>query len=372
MANGAVGPMLFAALTNHASRTFGPASLNGQLSNSFDLNTMDTKEFYQGMLQPLDPIALELWFRQGLPRAVVFYILLDSIRLSASDGVYEYKNVPSDDRWTDITTGVVEPTSAKCQPRLTGRGNQTNYDVDAQLWHGAHGEDCRFQKFGYLISLAVKYGLRLETVPVPNSKTTKAASPRPTTIAPPNAVQATTPNPATSPVVSPAAAAASAGAETTPKTKTQICYDPAVLRDIEVPPRFLADFTICGQNKLSTKNEITLGGIGKFKDTEFVMRSGFGIFQYLGRMLATGSMEKVMLSPREYDVATRNDDRLLTIAQSGGLDCFAEAWYQSSFYCVPSMGADNTKLIFTMLRAIIATNISAITLNSTATVRVTP
>jgi hypothetical protein len=363
---GAVGPFSIAALSTHPSRTYGPVSLSGQLSNSFDLNTMDNQEFYQGMLQPLDPIALELWFRQGLPRALVFYVLLDSIRISSSDGVYEYKNDPLDDQWHDQTTHVVEPASGNCEPRLTGRGSQTNYDIDHTLWHGVHGEDCRFQKFRYLVSLAVKYGIRLEAVPLPNSKTQQPA-PKPTAISTPNAVKATTPNgPASATGAQPGAAAQA------PKTKTQICYDPAVLRAINEQPKFLRYFTTCGQNKLSTGNAITLTGIGTFKDTEFVMRSGFGIFEYLGRVLVSGSMDGLALGPRQYDVATRNDDKLLTVVQDGGQDCFATASYRGSFYCVPNIGADNTKLIFTMLRAIIATNVSAILLNSTPTIRVTP
>jgi hypothetical protein len=372
-ANAAAGPFTYAALSIHPSKTYGPVSLSGQLSNSFDLNTMDNQQFYQGMLQPLDPIALELWFRQGLPRSLVFYVFLDSIRVSASDGVYEYKNDPTDDQWHDVATHQVERTSAMCQPRLTGNGNQTNYDVDASLWHGIHGEDCRFQKFQYFVSLAVKYGIRLETITLPSSKTNLGAEPKPqpTTIATPNAVKATTPNGPASSAPS-TGAAPSASAAPPPKTKTQICYDPAVLRAIEVPRRYLPDFTICGQNKLSTGNEISLGGIGTFKNTEFVMRSGFAIFEYLGRVLVTGSWESLTLGSRQYDVESRDDDHLLTVIQNGGPDCFASASYRGSFYCVPNAGADNTKLIFTMLRAIIATNISALLLTSTPTVLVTP
>ena len=285
----AAGPLNFAALSIHPSRAFGPASLSGQVSNSFDLNTLDNQQFYQGMLQPLDPIALELWFRQGLPRALVYYLLLDSIRISASDGVYAYKNNPTDDQWRDVITGDVEPTSVKCQPQLTGHGYQTNYDVDASLWHGVHGEDCRFQKFRYLVSLAVKYGIRLETITLPNSQTGPGQAPKaePTSIATPNAVKATTPNGAVAPAPN-MGAAPPGSAPPAPKTKTQICYDPAILRAIEVPRRLLPDFTMCGQNRLSTGGDkITLGGIGTFKDTEFVMRSGFSIFEYLGRVLVT-------------------------------------------------------------------------------------
>lgn len=374
-ATGAIGPFTYAVLDSNPAKTFGPGSLSGQGTTSFDLNILETKDFYQGLLQPLDPIAIELWIRQGLPRALAFYVLLDSIRISASDGVYEYKNDPGDDLWLDDVTGLREPSIENCRPRPTGDGNQTNYDVDRSIWHGVHGKDCHFQKFQYLVNLAVKYGLHLEAIAVPSAKAGGAgAQPKAlkTAIATPNAVQATTPN-ATPTGAADTGAVPAAAADTTPKTKTQICYDEAVLTAIHEPVRYLPLFTICGRNKPSTAgNSISLRGVGTFKDTTFVMRSLFGVFQYLGRVFKTGSTETLTLGPRGNDVLSRNDDHLLTIVPGIGPDCFALAVYRVGFYCVPNEGADNTKLIFTMLRAMLATNISAALLNSSATVRVTP
>jgi hypothetical protein len=369
-ASAAAGPNNYAA---QVSRTLGPVTLSGQASNSFDLNVLETKDFYQGLLQNLDPIAIELWFRQGLPRALVFYMLLDSIRTSTSDGVYEYRNDPTDDNWTDDVTGVVEPRSPRCIPIPTGRGHQTNYGIDATIWHGIHGEDCRFHKFQHLVLIAVKFGLHLETITIPNAKGGQSdATPSgtgQTAIPTPNAVQATTPN--ATPKAAPGAAAPTTPAgDATTKMKTQICYDAATLRAV-APARDRPLFSTCGRNKPSAERTIRLGGIGTMTDTQLVVRSAFGIFQYLGRLFATGSPESMTLGPREFDVNTRDDDRLLTVVEGVGPDCFASAEFRSSFYCVPN-SASNTKLIFTMLRAMLATNISAALLNTTPTVLVTP
>jgi hypothetical protein len=143
------------------------------------------------------------------------------------------------------------------------------------------------------------------------------------------------------------------------------------LRKADTPARYWRYFTICGRNKLSTTGDsINLEGVGMFKPS-FVMRSPFGIFQYLGQLLTSGSMEDLTLRSRQHDVPTLTDDHLLTVVSGIGPGCFALAWYHSAFYCVPDE-AENTKLIFTMLRAFLAANISASLLNGTATIRVTP
>lgn len=369
-AGAAMGPLTY---TIPNLQTYGPISLGSQVTGSFDLNVLETKEFYQGILQNLDPIAIELWFRQGLPHDLVFYMLLDAVRVSTSDGVYEYVNDPTHDAWTDEATGHSERMSANCRPRPIGRGDQTNYDVDPAIWHGVHGEDCRFHKFQYFLKIAVKYGLRIETVVAPALPSKQTASgeaaekitsnTKKTALATPNAVHATTPNAARAPY------AGEAG-EGLARKVTQICYDAATLRAVHADARM---FTVCGTNKVGTGDTITLGGIGAIKDAELVMRSGFGVFQYLGRILRTGSADSPTLgSEQPYFEIGDNDHHLLTVVQGAGPDCFAIAQYRSSYYCVPKDGAENTKRIFMMLRAMLATNISAISLNATPSIRVTP
>ncbi len=64
--------------------------------------------------------------------------------------------------------------------------------------------------------------------------------------------------------------------------------------------------------------------------------------------------------------------QLLNVVEGLDLNCFADAWYRGAHYCVPNEGSENTKRIFTLLRAVLALNLAATDLNPTPTIRVTP
>jgi hypothetical protein len=154
----------------------------------------------------------------------------------------------------------------------------------------------------------------------------------------------------------------------------RLCYDAATAWEtIKAQGRgVLPVFAICGSGKDSplSARPFDLTGPRHVSDMVLVSRSPFAIFQYLGRILASNSMDRVLLHPHLRDL-NLGDPHVLNI-QAGGLGCFAHAWYRGVDYCVPNDGSENTKRIFTLLRALLATNISAADLNATQTVRVTP
>ncbi len=131
-----------------AEKSLGPLSGGAQATNSFDLNVLETKDFYNGLLKNMSADALEFWFEQGLPRPLVFYALLDSIRVTYPNGdVYEFRNDPADDQWTDAPGDLPEYHSARCEP---GRGGYLPELRSHSFWVGTHARDCRFAKFRYL------------------------------------------------------------------------------------------------------------------------------------------------------------------------------------------------------------------------------
>jgi hypothetical protein len=331
------GTALYAASVSHPQVTYGPLTGGVQASNSFDLNVLETKDFYNGLLKNLSATDMDFWFKQGLPRELVFYAILESIRVTRPGGtVYEYRNDPSDDKWTDEVTGAVEFNSPRCIPQLTGNGFQTNYDTNRELWSGVHARDCRFEKFRYLVSLSVKYGLRIESYTVPNPKWTKDSTTEPKTL-----------------------------------TKSRTCYDPAIVRlfggSVTAVP------SLCGSTIKRKPIPFDLGGPGVLTAIDLTPRSAFAIFEYLGRVLASQSMDRVRLSGREaVEFGRIEDPRVLNVVTGETLGCFADAWYRGVHYCVPNEGSENTKRIFTLLRAVLATNLAATDLNATPTVRVTP
>lgn len=333
--NAQAGQFTYIAQATHPGSQFGPNTLTGQVSNSFDLNVLETKDFYTGLLHNLDAGQTGAWFSQGLKRELVFYVLVGSIRITAPDGgVYEYRNDPADDDWhQNSEKEKPEQDSAICEP--TSEIGRNQFD-DLRMWYGLHANDCRFQKFRFLVDLAVKYGLRIETQSYPNPKWTKDSTTEPKTL-----------------------------------SKTATCYDPAWFRE-SVHKNSIPGLKVCGDPKSKEAKMFSIRGPGTLSGVELVIRSPFAMFQYLGRILATDSVQRVVLKGRELENKDSADRAVLTVVSGSGPSCFAEAWYHGASYCVPIEHSENTKQIFTMLRSILATNIVATDLNATPSIHVTP
>jgi hypothetical protein len=335
--NAQAGQFIYAAQAIHPASQYGPNTISGQVNGSFDLNVLETKDFYTGLLRGMDASQTGVWFSQGLTRELVFYVLIASIRTTAPDGaVYEYRNDPADDDWHRRSSNEEpEHNSQVCIPKADDLTKRTQFDY-LEMWYGLHENDCRFQKFRFLVDLAVKYGLRTETVTIPNPKWTKASTTEPKTL-----------------------------------SKFATCYDPALFREF-VHKKLVPGLKVCGNSKSVEAKQFSIRGPGTLTGVELVVRSPFAIFQYLGRILATDSQQQVVLKGRERTGNESANPQVLTVVSGFGPSCFAEAWYHGASYCVPMEGTENTKQIFTLLRAVLATNIAATDLNATPTIRVTP
>jgi hypothetical protein len=158
-----------------------------------------------------------------------------------------------------------------------------------------------------------------------------------------------------------------------PKTisKSVTCYDPALFHEF-THKKSIPGLKICGNPKSTGAKQFSIRGPGTLTAVDLVMRSPFAIFQYLGRIVATETQERVVLKGREREGIDSRNRRVLNIVSSTGPACFAQAWYHGASYCVPMEGSENTKQIFTLLRSVLATNISPADLNATPTIRVTP
>jgi hypothetical protein len=102
---------------------------------------------------------------------------------------------------------------------------------------------------------------------------------------------------------------------------------------------------------------------------EVFPRSTFGVYRFLGRILAAEATEDVRLRD---DPNLAEDTRLLSIADGSGGPCFVSISFESKFYCVPENGAESTKRIFSLLAQLLALKTQSGDLNATPVVRVTP
>jgi len=114
---------------------------------------------------------------------------------------------------------------------------------------------------------------------------------------------------------------------------------------------------------------VTIGG--QRQKIEVTTRSIYGIFYYLGHVIANG--EPVVL--RDYHVPNETTQEAPLIdVRTGGVGagpCFTEVEYEERSYCAP-MDSDNTKRIFALLNALIALKQSPGDLPITQTVRIEP
>ena len=312
--------------------TVGPNNIVATAGNSFDLSTLENREFYTGILRPLSLPELDLILRSSLPRELIFHVILDSVKVVLADGKsFRFYNDPTDDTWTDET---IEPLSPHCEAltnkytAIGGSGFQPAFVSSA--WLGIHERDCRYQKFLYFLGLALIYGLNTEAKSFPNpaAKTDKS---QPATI-----------------------------------TQIQLCLDPSLAQN-----KIISASLRCGSTVKRGEGQFVFFGGGVVKSIEPVWRSSYAAFRYFGKLLATGTIERVRLDAGLPSLTRPGDPRILTIV-SGGVPCFTQLTYGGQYYCVPNEGAVNTKEVFTLLSTLVALSTSQSALPVTQSVILSP
>jgi len=102
---------------------------------------------------------------------------------------------------------------------------------------------------------------------------------------------------------------------------------------------------------------------------DITTRSTFAIYRFLGRILGSGAVDKVLLHQR----TPSEDARLLAVTRGGSAGaCFVDIEYEGSHYCVPAAGGEHTKQTFSVLAQLLALKTRAGDLAITPSVRITP
>lgn len=339
--------LTFGGPSNLVTRGNVTGSLNANAGNAFDVGMLENRDFYGGFLSPLDLEGLNLLLNAGLSRELVFHSVMRAFRVTHENGsVYLYENNPEDDRWKGDGIRGRSPHCASLRDRL-----ETAFEPVflTEIWLPPHENDCRYQKFLYFLRLAVRYGVTVEAIPLPQRSIEGDGARR-------------------------KGGGASGGGgdrdRSGPSAVYFVCYDPAIARENNLPlPRNRE--VACGTTKRRS--------IGKTHEFEFrftfrrpvagiapVVRSPYAVFQYYGHLLASGAKSYVQLSRLSRRDGLDREDVLLTI-ERGGTDCFASVSYAGVDYCVPNKGTRNTKEVFILLNTLVAisTTRSALPVSST-------
>ena len=72
---------------NAAASGFAPNSVNMTGSTNFNVSPSETKEFYEGLLEPVDPETLHAFVGQGIARELLFYLFTEKLVETRSGAV---------------------------------------------------------------------------------------------------------------------------------------------------------------------------------------------------------------------------------------------------------------------------------------------
>jgi hypothetical protein len=308
------------ALTRDVGLNSTTLNASANAANSFDLTVLESKEFYSALLSPVDLPTVNFFIRQGYPHELLFWLFTESVRETVGGHTFEYRNLAS-------------------QPCENVMGN----------------ERC----FKDMVDVAVTTGLTVETRTVSG------------------AFGGSEGKPARSPSI----------------VYARLCFDPVLAhraqKEYEEGIRAKLYGPVEGHRPRcgtwrppSGKSFANLGGdtdtltfemlgapYGPVK-YQIITRSTFGIYQFLGRLLAEQAADAVHLRGRRN---TSEDSRILSVSREfGSGPCFVEIRFEGEYYCVPEHGAQYTKRIFSLLAQLLALKTQTGDLAITPVVRVSP
>ena len=297
---------------------FNNTTLNSTASatNSFDISILESKDFYSALLRPVDLVTLHFFIRQGYSRQLLFWLFADSVEETIAGKTYGYRFQPGKDPGCNAPFGV---DRGKC--------------------------------FRDLVDIAFFTGLTVET------RTVEATRTR-------------------------------AGQRTTStRTYGRFCFD--AVAAAEAQRDLIPEARVRIRRLLTSSRHLPLcrgpwnPGVGQRAETDtlefiqpgtpygtvhyrIVPRSTFGIYQFLGRVLAAPDSDDARI------LATSGEnEKMLTIVPNQTENCFDRVFYEGTEYCVPQ-DAKYTKQILQLLAQLLALQTQAGDLAVTPTVRISP
>jgi len=130
---------------------FGNTTLNSTATatNSFDISILESKDFYNALLRPVDLPTLNFFIRQGYSRQVLFWLFADSVKETIEGKTYGYHFEPGKDKGCNAPFG-----RSKCFRDLVDIAF-----VTGSLWKQGRSRSVRAQyAASQLLSEQVQYG----------------------------------------------------------------------------------------------------------------------------------------------------------------------------------------------------------------------
>jgi hypothetical protein len=355
---------------------FNKDNLGGSTSasNNFDISLLETKDFYQGLLRPVDLPILNYFIRQGYSRELLFWLFTESVRVTAMGRTIEFLNDPDERRSCDIVRGRQE-----CFRHMVDVAMASGLTVETRIENKKSGGDA---KGG---GQRAKGGAHREDDSEKPEAGGKDEHPGKGEGKGRKGDGNTTNVNVNVEVGDKGGGGDSKGGGGKSRTLARFCFDPVLARRAHRDygteilehlltraiaghrPRCKDPFWV--QNPDAETDTLVFRLEGTPFGTvvyEIIPRSTFGIYQFLGRILALNVQDtfemRGSLDPTE-------DRHILTVLRDSSGGCFAEVAFAQEYYCVPLRGAENTKRIIGLLAQLIALNTNTLDLSITPSVR---
>ncbi len=329
---GNLGPGFSREVLNEFTFSNQGTVLDNSTLTSFQATADSTKDFYTGMMSPLGFDDINLLLRQGFPRELVFYLVIEKAKFT--------------------------PLGADGTPNHAGAFILYN-DPSSPDW----------PKFRTAIQGAIAAGASTEVPIIPKKDKTAPDTGGDQGGPPKNVV---------------AEASGKTGIDfvlksTVEAPKARLCFERS-----EATPEMQAEFNsldklpdsqkpiYCGWGRAADATQILAFG-GQNYEVEITTRSVIGVFNYLGQFLDNPSLGDALLLGAVSGVGDAKLSGPIVLVAPQGVGCFTQVTYADRLYCVPDGAqAKTTRMIFSILSDLVATKQAPGDLPASSTVLLTP
>jgi len=326
---------------------FGSNSLNNQAAGNLDVVPLATKEFAKGVSVDISLPEVFVLVKQGLPRDLVYNVVVDSVEYTDSTGRHWFKNDPLDETYKDFKATMLSLVafgySVETRTQENSYYNKEDKNSASVMTDGRFCFDPTLSDRTLLRKMSERVKLTMDQWWICNTAWSKRSPP------PKKATNNNAGEKKNAPKPKPAPTPSDDGAD----------------RPITV---YFPD------------------GLKEVSNVVFRMRSLVGVFNFLGMSIANTQQAFVRAATDKQakDLANEIYDggRVTSLEQLGlpilnvtkvpSQPCFASVVVNGEYYCVPREGSDNTKRAFSIVAQLLALKTTAVDLPSTPSVRVTP
>ena len=339
---------------NQKQLTLGNNTLNASVgaNSNFDIAILENRDFYSALLTPVDEVTLNFFERQGYPRELLFWLFADSVRITYNGKTAEFRNEPSDEKSCEFVpqrrcfvnyVDAAIDTGFRVETRVVERATSGS-DGRTRLVPKTEARTCFDPVLADRAKREVQQGLRTRTPRLAGTAV--------------NPICGKSPWPRTDDDESGRRRRSDTGSGDGMLSNRLIIQSTPPQKQIPEPQALTRGLTRSAPRAVAATSKQIF---------EISTRSTYGIYQYLGRILAEKAMSQVRL-----DGVGKDDAQVLTIIEGGAGPCFTEVEDAGKRYCIPAEGAENTKRIISLLAQLIALKTPQSDLPFTPTVRVTP